>query len=43
MDFGETLDRLVKPLNDALDYTGIRTLFPGADHFFKINISHDTR
>ena len=27
MDFGETLDRLVKPLNDALDYTGIRTLF----------------
>jgi integrase len=27
MDFGETLDRLVRPLNDALDYTGIRTLF----------------
>ena len=27
MDFGETLDRLVKPLNDALDYAGIRTLF----------------
>ena len=27
MDFGETLARLVKPLNDALDYTGIRTLF----------------
>jgi hypothetical protein len=26
MDFGETLDRLVRPLNDALDYTGIRTL-----------------
>ena len=23
----ETLDRLVRPLNDALDYTGIRTLF----------------
>ena len=23
----KTLDRLVKPLNDALDYTGIRTLF----------------
>jgi integrase len=27
MDFGQTLDRLVKPLNDALTYTGIRTYF----------------
>jgi hypothetical protein len=27
MDFGKTLDRLVKPLNDTLDYTGIRTYF----------------
>jgi integrase len=27
MDFGQTLDRLVKPLNDALNYTGIRTYF----------------
>jgi hypothetical protein len=27
MDFGRTLDRLVKPLNDTLDYTGIRTYF----------------
>jgi hypothetical protein len=27
MDFGQTLDRLVKPLNDTLDYTGIRTYF----------------
>jgi integrase len=26
MDFGTELDRLVRPLNDALDYTGIRTL-----------------
>lgn len=26
MDFGPVLDRLVRPLNDALDYTGIRTL-----------------
>jgi integrase len=27
MDFGQALDRLVKPLNDTLDYTGIRTYF----------------
>lgn len=27
MDFGPALDRLVRPLNDALDYTGIRTLY----------------
>lgn len=26
MDFGPELDRLVRPLNDVLDYTGIRTL-----------------
>ena len=25
MDFGPVLDRLVQPLNDALDYTGIIT------------------
>ena len=25
MDFGRSLDRLVQPLNDALDYTGIIT------------------
>jgi hypothetical protein len=27
MDFGPTLDRLVRPLNDALDYIGISTTF----------------
>jgi len=27
MDFGQALERLVKPLNDTLDYTGIRTYF----------------
>ncbi len=26
MDFGAALDRLVRPLNDTLDYTGITTL-----------------
>ena len=26
MDFGPSLDRLVQPLNDALDYTGIKTI-----------------
>ena len=25
MDFGPTLDRLVRPLNDVFDYTGIKT------------------
>jgi integrase len=25
MDFGDALDRLVRPLNDTLDYTGIKT------------------
>jgi len=26
MDFGTELDRLVRPLNDTFDYTGIKTM-----------------
>ena len=34
MDFGIALDRLVRPLNDTLDYTGIKTLHRRYTLFF---------